>query len=354
MKSITSIFTLFIIFVCFACGETTSEKTVANDTPQPTAVAEKMPEAAKTVAETKAIPKQVSTDVQEKTAIIQEPVTKKKVEKNKVTAPTKPANNSTAQPTATNNTASVEMPTKVKEATEKVVETAPKTVVKEEPKVETPKPAKPDHAAWNTLLQKNVSASGKVNYKGFKAQKSALQSYLDDLAANPPASDWGRKETMAYWINAYNAFTVKLIVDNYPLSSITNLDGGKPWDKKWIKLGDKTYSLNNIENDILRPKYKDARIHFAVNCAAQSCPPILNKAWTAANLNANFDKQAKAFINNSKFNKTSADAVEISKIFEWYAGDFDDIVTYLNKYSTTKINAGAKVSYMEYDWALNE
>lgn len=368
MKSITSVFTIFLIFVCFACGETTSEKTVANETPKPTAVAKKMPETAKTVAETKAIPKQVSTDVQEKTAIAKEPMTKKKVEKEKVAASTKPTNNSEAQPTATNNTASNKSQAQMTEAIEKVMETTSKAIettdkaVKTTEKAvetvtkatETPKPAKPDHAAWNTLLQKNVSATGKVNYKGFKAQKSTLQSYLDDLAANPPASDWGRKETMAYWINAYNAFTVKLIVDNYPLSSITNLDGGKPWDKKWIKLGDKTYSLNNIENDILRPKYKDARIHFAVNCAAQSCPPLLNKAWTAANLNANFDKQAKAFINNSKFNKISADAVEISKIFEWYAGDFGDIVTYLNKYSTTKINAGAKVSYMEYDWALNE
>ena len=89
----------------------------------------------------------------------------------------------------------------------------------------------------------------------------------------------GQKK-MAYWINVYNAFTIKMIVDNYPVSSITKLHGGKPWDVKWIELGEKKYSLNEIEHNILRPQFKDARIHFAVNCAAQSCPPILNKAWT--------------------------------------------------------------------------
>ena len=225
----------------------------------------------------------------------------------------------------------------------------PKKVVEEIAPV-----AKPDHSKWDAILRKYVSASGKVNYKGIKADKAALEGYLKELEQNPIESSWSRNEKMAYWINAYNAYTVKLIVDNYPLTSITKLHGGKPWDVKWIKLGGKTYSLNNIENDILRPQYKDARIHFAVNCAARSCPPLLNKAWTAANLNSNFQKQAKAFVNSSKFNSISADKVVISKIFEWYAGDFGNIITYLNKFANTKINAGAKVSYQEYDWQLNE
>ena len=159
---------------------------------------------------------------------------------------------------------------------------------------------------------------------------------------------------MAFWINAYNAFTVKLIVDNYPVASITKLDGGKPWDRKWIKIGDKTYSLNNIENDILRPQFKDARIHFAVNCAAQSCPPLLNKAWTADNLESNFEKQAKAFVNNPKFNTISAKNVKVSKIFDWYKADFGNLIDFLNKYASTNINGNAKVEYVEYDWALNE
>jgi len=210
------------------------------------------------------------------------------------------------------------------------------------------------HDQWDLLLEKHVSATGKVNYKGFKADISKLDAYLKSLQDNPIESKWSRNQKMAYWINAYNAFTVKMIVDNYPTSSITKLHGGKPWDVSWIKLGGKTYSLNNIENDILRPQYKDARIHFAVNCAARSCPPLLNQAWTSETLNRYFDKQAKAFINNTKYNKTSADKVEISKIFEWYAADFGDITEYLNKYSATKVKPGAKVTYMEYDWALNE
>lgn len=235
-------------------------------------------------------------------------------------------------------------------------------VVKEKPKAEPiiiekkveTKSQAITHDDWNALLQKYVSASGKVNYKGFKTDKAKLDAYLKKLETNAPASSWSRNEKLAYYINAYNAFTVKLIVDNYPTSSITNLKGGKPWDVKWVKLGSKTYSLNNIENDIIRPQFKESRIHFAVNCAAKSCPPLLNKAWTASNLSRHFEAQAKAFVNNPKYNKVSANSVEISKIFEWYADDFGDIITYLNKYSNTKINAGAKVNYMEYDWNLNE
>lgn len=210
------------------------------------------------------------------------------------------------------------------------------------------------HDSWNELLEKYVTANGKVNYSGLKADKAKLQSYLDLLAANPVQSAWTRNEKMAYWINAYNAFTIKLIVDHYPVSSITKIEGGKPWDKKWIKLGDKTYSLNQIENEILRPQFSDPRIHFAVNCAAKSCPPLLNRAWTADNLEQNFETQTVKFVNNPQFNVLTEKKIQLSKIFEWYAGDFGDIVSFLNKYSKLKINANAKVTYIEYDWALNE
>jgi len=214
-------------------------------------------------------------------------------------------------------------------------------------------PAKPNHDAFDALLRKYVSSSGKVDYQGFKADKNALQAYLDDLSAHPPQSDWSRNEKMAFWINAYNAYTIKLIVDNYPVSSITNLHGGKPWDVKWIKIGDKTYTLNNIENDILRPVYKDARIHFAVNCAAKSCPPLHNRAYTSANLNSTLEARTKEFINNSKFNTLNTNSVEVSKIFDWYKADFGNLIDYLNQYATTKINAGANVNFMDYDWGLN-
>lgn len=212
----------------------------------------------------------------------------------------------------------------------------------------------PSHAAWDALLQEHVSDAGAVDYKGFKANASKLNAYLQSLRAHPVRESWSRNEKMAYWINAYNAFTIKLIVDNYPLSSIMDLHNGKTWDRKWIRLGEQTYSLNNIENDILRPQFQDARIHFAVNCAARSCPPLLNRAWTADNLERYFEQQARAFINNPRFNKIAPGSVQISKIFEWYAGDFGHIIEYLNQYSKTRINKNAKVSYREYDWALNE
>ena len=211
----------------------------------------------------------------------------------------------------------------------------------------------PSHEAWNQLLRQNVNEEGKVNYKGFQKSKEKLNVYLDDLAKNPVQDGWSKAEKMAYWINAYNAFTIKLIIDHYPTTSITKLYEGKPWDVKWIKLGDKTYSLTNIENDILRPQFKDARIHFALNCAAKSCPPLLNRAWTAENLEKTLDQRAKSFINNSQFNKISTNEVQLSKIFDWYASDFGNVIDFLNHYATKKINAKATVKYAEYDWALN-
>lgn len=235
---------------------------------------------------------------------------------------------------------------------EKQVVTTPVQVPVPTKKPESGQP--PSHETWDQLLRQYVSATGKVNYAGLKKDKAKLEAYLDLLQKNPPQNEWPKGEKMAFWINAYNAFTVKLIVDHYPVSSIMKLDGGKPWDVKRMNAGGKSYSLNNIENDILRPQFKDARIHFAVNCAAKSCPPLLNRAWTAANLEADFEKQAKAFINNANFNKISSKEVELSKIFEWYAGDFGDLIAYLNKYASTKINANAKVKYREYDWGLNE
>lgn len=212
---------------------------------------------------------------------------------------------------------------------------------------------KPDHRIWDELLQKYVTSAGKVNYAGLKSESSRLQAYLDQLKVNPIESNWTRSEKMAYWINAYNAFTIQLILNNHPMSSITKLHGGKPWDVKWIKLGNKTYSLNQIENDILRPQYKDARIHFAVNCAAKSCPPLLNRAWTGDNLNAFLDKQTKSFINNSTYNTITAKQLTVSKIFEWYAADFGNLIEFLNKYSKTNIHKSATITYQEYDWALN-
>ncbi len=209
----------------------------------------------------------------------------------------------------------------------------------------------PTHTTWDKLLSSNVK-SGKVNYKGFK-NDPRFESYLRLLAENHPESSWSKNEQLAYWINTYNAFTVKLIVENYPLKSIMDLHGGKPWDVKWINLGKKTYSLNQIEHEIIRPQFKEPRIHFAVNCAATSCPPLASKAFTASNLNSLLDQQTRSFINDKQFNSISSGKVELSKIFEWYAEDFGDLLDYVNKYAEKKVSKSAKIEYKEYVWALN-
>ena len=214
--------------------------------------------------------------------------------------------------------------------------------------------AQPSHEAFDTLLKKHVSATGKVNYKNLKADKAALEAYLKLLSDNTPIDKWSKNDKFAYWINAYNAATLKTIVDNYPLSSIQKLDGGKTWDVKRIKLGDKTYSLNDIENTILRPM-GDSRIHFAINCAAKSCPPLLNQAFTAKNLNALLESRTKKFINDPKVNVLSKGGeIKVSKIFDWYGKDFYNITEFINRYAVSKVSDKVKIGYTEYDWALNE
>ncbi len=213
-----------------------------------------------------------------------------------------------------------------------------------------------DHSKWNELLQKNVSSSGAVNYDGFKASQKDLDVYLGQLKSKVPNSSWNKNQAMAYWINAYNAFTVKLILNNYPLKSIMDVNNGKAWDLKFIELDGKTYSLNNIEHDILRAKYGDPRIHFAVNCASISCPKLNNTAFTPEKLETQLEAMSKSFINNSSKNSLSADFVKISSLFNWYKGDFTkngSVIDFINKYSTTKVNSGVSIQYMDYDWNLN-
>lgn len=215
----------------------------------------------------------------------------------------------------------------------------------------TPPPAAPSHQLFNEILSNHVSSSGNVDYAGIKQGKEKLDSYLQQLE-KVDVNSLDKSERLAFWINAYNAYTIKKIIDNYPLKSITDLDGGKPWDVKWIKLNNQTLSLNNIENDIIRPTFNEPRIHFAVNCAARSCPPLLNKAWTAGNMESHFEKQTKKFINNPQYNVLGAEP-KVSKIFEWYAKDFGDLRSFINKYADAEIADGVTIGYKEYDWALN-
>ena len=211
------------------------------------------------------------------------------------------------------------------------------------------------HATWNSLVSKYVTSAGKVNYKGFLAEKAKLQGYLDLLSANPPASSWSQKAQLAYWINAYNAFTVKLIIDNYPLKSIMDL--GKPWDKSFITIGGKSYTLNQIEHETIRKQFNEPRIHFAVNCASVSCPKLLNEAYTEAKLDAQLTAQTKSYLNNPAENGLSSAQAELSSLFDWYKEDFTKsgtVIDFVNKYASTKVDAGATISYKEYNWSLNE
>ena len=213
--------------------------------------------------------------------------------------------------------------------------------------------AQPDFKAWDTFLKKYVSATGDVDYKSIKANRKELDAITKTFSATSVLPSWSKSDQLTFWINAYNAFTIDLIINNYPLKSIQGLDGGKPWDVKRINIGGKKYSLNNIENDIIRPQFKDAKIHFAVNCAAKSCPPILNGAFFGKTLDTQLDEVTKKFINNKKYQTITSSNLTLSKIFDWYGADFGDIVTFINKYSNVKVNKSATIAFKDYDWALN-
>lgn len=215
------------------------------------------------------------------------------------------------------------------------------------------KPEKFNHDLFDGLLSIHVSKTGVVNYAGFKKDEGKLDSYLSLLERTNIEKDWSNNKKLAFWINLYNASTIKLILQNYPLNSIMKLDGGKVWDREWVKQNGKTYSLNHIEHEIIRPRFMDSRIHFAVNCAAKSCPPIWNNAWTEQNISRSLDQVTRSFINNSNYNIVSSEKAVLSKIFKWYATDFGDLIEYINKYSKVKISNKTNIEYQEYDWDLN-
>lgn len=217
-----------------------------------------------------------------------------------------------------------------------------------------PAPAPVSHAIWDGLLKKHVSAKGNVNYEGIKADRAKLKEYFGLLSKNHPADSWSKQEKMACWINVYNAYTIELILQNWPVKSIKDISN--PWKQKIIKLGGKTYDLDHVEHQILR-KMGDSRIHFAIVCASYSCPQLRNEAFTADKLNAQLIDQAKKFINDPNRNKISASALQLSKIFDWFKGDFTKktgLISYINKYSKVKAGPKAKITYLKYDWALNK
>ena len=212
---------------------------------------------------------------------------------------------------------------------------------------------------WNVLLTKYVSDDGLVYYTGLTHEKPQLVKYLDFLSNNTPEDNWPVNKKKAYWINVYNAFTISLILDNYPLKSITGIkeNGKSAWDIKFIHIGETKYSLNDIENNILRKEFNDPRIHFAINCGSYSCPKLHNRSITANNLEIILDRLAKEFIKDKNKNVIHQSKIKISRVFEWYKGDFTkngSLIDFLNKYSDIHIDENAKVEFMEYNWSLNK
>lgn len=224
-------------------------------------------------------------------------------------------------------------------------------------------PTAPDHTAWTNLLTKYVEDNGMVNYQGFINDKAALESYLETLSSNAPGDAWTENEKLAYWINAYNAFTVKLIVDNYPLKSIKDLNPtlsiptvNSIWSKEWFQIGGEDFSLDRIEHKILRKDFEEPRIHFAVNCASISCPVLRPEAYTADKVDRQLDEQARIFLNDPTRNTITENRIEVSKIFSWFGGDFkkgQSLVEFIDKYTKTDIDEKARVRFMKYDWNLN-
>ena len=221
------------------------------------------------------------------------------------------------------------------------------------------------HQSFEDLLQKYVDEEGMVNYKGLQKEKEKLNSYLGILETNPPKDSWTENEELSYWINAYNAYTIDLILTHYPVASIKDIGStikipllSTVWDIKFITIGDKEYNLNNIEHGIIRKKFDEPRIHFALVCGAVSCPKLQNSAYLPEKLDDQLANATKTFLADTDKNEFKNDrAASLSKLFNWYGGDFNDdgtLIEFLNQYAPTKLRKNAKISWKDYNWALNE
>ncbi|AUC82502.1 DUF547 domain-containing protein [Lacinutrix sp. Bg11-31] len=210
------------------------------------------------------------------------------------------------------------------------------------------------HNEWNKLLKQHVSEAGNVDYKSIKTNRKSLTNYIISLGENIPNDTWKKENKLVYWINAYNALTVDLILRNYPLQSIKDIKN--PWEQRLWKLGNKWYSLEEIEHQILR-KMDEPRIHFAIVCASYSCPKLQNEAFTASNLEAQLTNATKQFLSDKNRNDISQNNLKLSRIFKWFKKDFEQngsLINFLNTYSDVSISEKANKSYLDYNWNLND
>ncbi|KJY85476.1 hypothetical protein TW81_00155 [Vibrio galatheae] len=218
------------------------------------------------------------------------------------------------------------------------------------------------HQEWQSFLDSYLIKDGDytlVKYASVSHQdKLKLNQYIDSLSKIDPRA-YSSREQYAYWVNLYNAITVQLILNAYPIESITKLGGlfsFGPWEDGVIKVAGKDLSLNDIEHRILRPIWNDPRTHYAVNCASLGCPNLQSQAFTAENTEQLLDKAAKEFINSDKGVLLSNGKTQLSSIYDWFADDFGNkqgLVQHLAKYRPELSSLSGKFSY-EYDWDLNE
>ena len=219
-----------------------------------------------------------------------------------------------------------------------------------------------DNQIYAVLLKKHVRQK-RVDYDGFKRDENLLDDYLAILSHTDVKSLFGN-DLFAFYINAYNAFTIKLILTKYPgINSIKELGGffSNPWNIDFISLRGRTVSLDHIENDILRPKFKDPRVHFAINCASKSCPPLLNEPYEGNTLEDQLNARAAGFINDRKNTVVRDGRLFVSKIFKWFEEDFDDNpLLFIKRYASAELKEKIEsygstipLRYLDYDWTLN-
>ncbi len=219
-----------------------------------------------------------------------------------------------------------------------------------------------DHGLFQQFLDGAV-VDGEVDYSALKKRTALLEKYLDSLAVID-STGLDRQEQFAFFINAYNGWTIKLILDNYPgVRSIKELGTffKSPWKKKICRIDGNLVSLDHIEHDILRPRFKDPRVHFAVNCASKSCPPLKNTPYTANKLDQQLNEVTNRFINDRQMNYFKNDILHVSSIFKWFSKDFNsDILSFFLQYGDNELKTllkerknRIKIDYLDYDWSLN-
>lgn len=221
------------------------------------------------------------------------------------------------------------------------------------------------HDPWTALLKTHVE-DGRVDYLGFKRDEDKLDGYLAALAAVSPRA-LNREERLAFYINAYNSYTVKLILTNFskgrPVKSIKHIGGlfASPWSISFVDIGGETISLDTLEHKIIRPQFKDPRVHFAINCASKGCPPLMNEAYAGRSLDRQLEANTRSFLNHPDNTFVDKDRLYVTKIFSWFAEDFNhDIIGFLREYATgrlllelDKAGSSLQVKYLDYDWSLN-